>query len=75
MQDRAVLQWEKEVRQWKETGNTSLHHEVQDLDAHADYQLFINDGPGKKYTADEKGVIRFDAAVGNTLFKVIKVHA
>jgi hypothetical protein len=68
-----ILQWGKEVRQWKETGPASLHHVVQDLDAGGDYQLFINDQPGKKYTADEKGIIRFDGPAENTLFKVIKV--
>ncbi|HTI10057.1 MAG TPA: alpha-L-rhamnosidase C-terminal domain-containing protein [Puia sp.] len=70
----SILQWEKDDRQWKETGNASMHHVLQDLEAHATYQLFINDQPGKKYTADEMGLIRFDGRANNTLFKMIKVQ-
>lgn len=65
-----VLTWTKNEMRWKETGKKSNHtikYEVHHLIANETYQLFVNNKPAKKYTADINGILHFDCVINNVL--------
>jgi hypothetical protein len=72
-----ILGWKKNNRSWEESGKSpknDIHHELYNLKVNAVYQLLINSKPIKKYTADIKGIIRFNCLIDKNVFKIQMIH-
>lgn len=72
-----ILNWGKNTMSWKETGKNSknsIYHEVHNLKPNEIYQLFINNRPIKKYTADINGIIHFDCPLDNNVLKIQMIN-
>jgi hypothetical protein len=68
-----ILGWGKNNMSWNETVKSlknNVNHELHNLKANTVYQLFIDGRAQQKYTADIKGIIRFDCTVDKKVLKI-----
>jgi hypothetical protein len=74
-----ILSWGKNNMSWNETFKSmknNVSHELHNLKANTVYQLFIDGRAQQKYTADIKGIIRFNCTVDKKVLKIflLKIH-
>jgi hypothetical protein len=72
-----IIKWDANNMSWNETGKNlkcNMLHEICNLKSGSLYQLFIDGRPKKKYTADMKGIIRFNYPGDRNMvkFQIIK---
>jgi hypothetical protein len=68
-----ILGWGENNMSWNETFKSlknNVSHELHNLKANTVYQLFINGRARQKYSADMKGIIRFDCNVDKKVLKI-----
>lgn len=68
-----ILGWEESNMSWNETFkslNNNVSHELHNLKANTVYQLLINGRARTKYSADIKGIIRFDCTADKKVLKI-----
>ncbi len=68
-----MVKWDVNTRQWTETGSNltkTVQHELHQLKPNAGYQLFVNDKPLRKITADAAGILRFDYPVDQNMLTI-----
>ncbi len=72
-----ILDWDKNTMSWQETAKSmknNIHHELYELEANAEYQLFINNKPMGKYIASSEGKIQFDCILSKSTLRIQKVR-
>jgi hypothetical protein len=65
--------WGEKNMSWSvtcESLKNKFNYELNNLKPNAEYQLFIDGRTQKKYTADMKGIIRFDCPIDKNVLKI-----